>query len=160
MNFICNIFTTLLFHLTPLKLLFCFFPYLLPCPVCALYFFVCAFTPSFLHSPMSCTYPFLQSSVCVFAGSLDHQIPSLWVLLIHYSIHCSSINSAIVLLLSVPPSIYIPHNQCLIHPISTFLLPYVYSILPAIFPFLYPDNTYSICCELVPLNRISFSLSL
>lgn len=120
MNFICNIFTPLLFYLTPPKVLFCFFPYLLPSPVCTLYIFLCALTPCFPHSPMSCTSPFSQLSICLFAGSLHQQTPSLWELLIHYSIHCSSINSAIVLLLSVPPSIYIPHNQCPIHPISTF----------------------------------------
>lgn len=157
MNFICNIFTPLLFYLTPPKVLFCFFPYLLPCNICALYpFFVCV-DPMLSPLP-SFTSPFSQLSV--FAGSLSHQIPSLWVLLISYSIHCSSIYSAIVLLLSVPPSIYIPHNQCLIHPISPFLLSYVYSILPAIFPSFYPDKAYSVCCELAPLKLISFSFGL
>lgn len=124
MNFICNIFTTLLFYLTPPKVLFfCFLPYLLPSPVCALYLFFVCIDP--MVSPLSYVLynPFSQFSVYVFAGSLHHQKLSLLfysLLLIYYSIHCSSINSAIVLLLSVPPSIYIPHNQCLIHPISTF----------------------------------------
>lgn len=60
MNFVWNIFTPLLFYLTPPKVIF-----LLPSPVWALYLFLCALTPCFLHSSISCTSPFLQFSVCL-----------------------------------------------------------------------------------------------
>lgn len=161
MNFICNIFTTLLFYLTPSKVLFfCFFPCLLPSPVCALYLFsVCALTPWFLHSPSLVQPLFTVLSLCVCRESPSPDtLYGCYSPIILFTAHLLTL--LLFFFLSVPPSIYIPRNQCLIHPISTFLLSYVYSILPAIFPFLYPDNTYSVCCELVSLNLISFSLAL
>lgn len=83
---------------------------------------VCVSAQYFLCSSVFYTSFFLILCVQSFTGSLADQLTSLWVLLIYYSINYSSINSVIALLLSVPASIHIPHNQCPIHPISPYSL--------------------------------------
>lgn len=152
MNFVWNIFTPLLFYLTPPKVLFG------SPPLSVHFIFFCVHWPRAFSTPLCLVHPLFHSSlsVCLQGVSMTRYTlygcysSIFYSLLVYELCYCSFICSS---------SIYILHNQCPMHPIRTVLLSHVYLILPAILPFLYPDNI-SICCELIPLNLISLFLGL